>query len=68
MERVRDLGRVGHCRVGRGPIGAREVKHRLADLIEPFAGSAEQPQYGRFGGAAWNYVQQLAPTDVDDAG
>ena len=60
MERVRDLGRVGHRSAERGPIGAREVQRRPADLIEPFAGAAHQPPCGPICGAAWDYVEQLA--------
>jgi len=35
---------------------------------EPAAGTAKQPLCGRSGGAAWDSVQKLAPSDGDDAG
>ena len=68
VERVRDLLRVGHCGVERGPVGAREVQHRPADANQPAAGPRKQPLCGRLGGAAWDYVGKLAPADVEDAG
>ena len=68
VERVRDLFRLGRRRVERGPVRAREVQHRPADLLAPTPGPRQQPPCGRSGGSAWDYVQQLAPPDVDDAG
>jgi hypothetical protein len=68
VEGVRDLGGVGYRGVERGPIRAREVQHAPADLLEPPVGAAHQAPCGRFGVSTRDYVQQLAPTDVDDAG
>ena len=67
VERVRDLLRGGRRRVERGPIRSREVQHRPTDGAAPCAGPLEQPLRGRFGRPASDYVQQLAPSDVDDA-
>ena len=47
---------------------AREVQHRPTHAGQPAAGPSEQPRCGRLGGAARDYVQKLAPSDVDEAG
>ena len=68
VERVRDLSGFGHRGVERGPVRAREVQHRPADSRAPAAGPPKQPPGRRFGGSASHYVQELAASDVDDAG
>ena len=68
VEGVRDLSGFGHSGVERGPVRAREVQHRPADGLEPDVGPAQQPACGRFSVAASDYVEELAASDVDDAG
>ena len=66
VERIRDLPRVGQRGVERGPVGARQVQHRPSNAGKPTRRLCEQPARRRFSGAATDYVQQLAPPDVDD--
>ena len=68
VERVRDLSGVWQCGVERGAVGPREVQCRPTDLRPPLLGPFGQPAHRRFGGAAWDYVDELAPPDVDDVG
>ncbi len=68
MEGVRDLAGIRQRGVERGPVWPRQVQHPPADLLQPSAGTRQQPLGGRLGAAAWHYVKQLAPACVDDAG
>ena len=68
MEGVSDLLRVRHRGFIGGAVGAREVQHRPADLLQPALWSPQQPARRPISGAAWHHVEKLAPRDVDDAG
>ena len=68
VEGVSDLSGFGHRGVERGAVGAREVQHRPADALAPLSAPAQQPACGRLGVSASDYVKELAPSDVDDAG
>ena len=66
-ERVRDLLGVWQRHLDRGPIRARDVQHRPRMAQRHARGPIGKPLRGRFGRPASDYVQQLAPPDVDDA-